>query len=128
MRKFENMRNDKRTGQQWAYLLDAIYNPETGEDFASDADAVRFAWGCFCDEFNFEANRRRYPNISERVGQWLQGLPSCVGIAYTYADIIEIGRGWGYCQTERKAAKFCEDWFRVMGWRLVQLAEALGLC
>ena len=126
MKKFENMRNDKRTGKQWAYILDAIHND--GESFADDADAVRYVWERFNDEYNNAQNKRICPNLSERVGQWLQGLPSCVGIAYTCADIIEIGRGWGYCQTERKAEQFCADWFRVMGWRFVQLAEALGLC
>lgn len=40
-RRFENLRNDKRNGKQYTYLLDAIYNPDTGEAFASDAEAVR---------------------------------------------------------------------------------------
>ena len=104
-RRFENLRNDKRNGNQYAYLLDAIHNPETGENYTTDAEAVRAAWAQFCKEFNHEYNRRRYPNLSQRVGEWFAGLPSGVGIAYTYADIISTGQAWGYCQTDKKAEK-----------------------
>lgn len=127
-RRFENLRNDKRNGKQFAYLLDAIHNPETGENYGSDAEAVRAAWAQFCEEFNHEYNRKKYPNLSQRVGEWFAGLPSGVGIAYTYADIIATGQAWGYCQTDKKAEKFCADWFGVLGWRFVQMAQALGLC
>lgn len=127
-RNFNNLRNDKRNGAQFAYLLDAIYNPDTGEQFATDADAVRYIWGRFNEEFNHEYNRRRCPNLSQRVGEWFAGLPSGVSIAFTYCDIEQVGKSWGYCQTERKAEKFCADWFGVLGLRFVQMVEALGLC
>jgi hypothetical protein len=74
-RNFNNLRNDKRNGAQFAYLLDAIFDPETGEQFATDADAVRYIWARFNEEFNHEYNRRRYPNLSQRVGEWFAGLP-----------------------------------------------------
>ncbi|MBO7221223.1 MAG: hypothetical protein J6V21_08620 [Alistipes sp.] len=127
-RRFENLRNDKRNGKQYAYLLDAIYNPETGKAFASDAEAVRYMWEQFKEEYNHEYNRRRYPNLSQRVGEWFAGLPSGVDIAYWHSDIIEIGKAWGYCQTDRKAEKFCADWFGALGWLFVNMAQALGLC
>jgi hypothetical protein len=127
-RKFENLRNDKRNGAQFAYLLNSLYDPETGEGYPTDADAVRAVWARFCEEFNYEYNRRRYPNLSQRMGEWFAGLPSGVGIAYASGDIEQVGRSWGYCQTEAKAAKFCADWFGVLGWRFVQMAQALGLC
>lgn len=127
-RNFENLRNDKRTGAQFAYLLNCFYNPETGEEFATDADAVRYMWAQFCEEFNNDYNRKRYPNLSQRVGEWFAGLPSGVAVTYWNAEIIEIGKRWGYCQTGRKAEKFCADWFAVLGWRFVQMAQALGLC
>lgn len=126
--KIESMRQDKRNGKQFCYLLDALYNPETGESYKSDADAVRATWLQFNEEFNHDYNRRRYPNLSERVGEWFAGLPSGVGIAYTNADIVAMGQTWGYCQTDKKAEKFCSDWFRVLGLRFVQMAHKLGLC
>lgn len=127
-RKFENFRNDKRNGNQFSYLLDSIYNPETGENYNNDADAIRAAWAQFCEEYNHAYNIRLYPNLSQRVGSWFQGLPSGINIAFTYADIIATGQTWGYCQTEKKAERFCENWFQMLGLRFVQLAQALGLC
>lgn len=124
----ESMRQDKRTGKQFCYLLDALYNSETGEAFANDFDAVFYMWHKFNEEFNNDYNRKLYPKLSDRVGEWFAGLPSGVGIAFTYADIIEVGRSWGYCKNEKQAIKFCEDWFRVLGLRFVQMVQKLGLC
>lgn len=126
--KIESMKQNKRNGKQFSYLLDALYNPETGESYKSDADAVRATWLQFNEEFNHDYNRKRYPNLSERVGEWFAGLPSGVSIAYTYADIIATGQAWGYCQTDKKAEKFCADWFRVLGLRFVQMVQALEMC
>lgn len=126
-RNFNNLRNDKRNGKQFAYLLDAMYNAETGEAFASDAEAVRAIWAQFCEEFNHEYNRKIYPNLSERVGQWLQGLPSGLALTYWDSEIIEFGKAWGYCQTEKEAGEFVARWWSVLGSRLVTMAEALAL-
>ena len=127
-RNFNNLRNDKRNGKQFAYLLDAMYNAETGEAFASDEAAVRAIWAQFCEEYNNEWTRRNWPLLSERVGQWLQGLPSGLAITYWNSEIVEIGKSWGYCQTGKKAGEFCDRWFSVLGSRLVTMAQALGLC
>ena len=127
VRKFENLRNDKRNGKQFAYLLDAIHNPDTGKAFASDAEAVRYMWERFNEEYNHEYNRRRYPNLSQRVGCWFACLPTGVGIAYTNANITAIGQAWGYCRNDYEVERFVRDWFFVMGWRFVQMVQALGL-
>lgn len=127
MTKFENLRNDKRTGAQFAYVLDSIFDPETGEQFATDLDAARAAWEMFDSEKNSIWDRKQYPRLSERVGQWLQGLPSGVAIAFSNSDIIDTGRAWGYCQTDKKTAEFVNNWFTNLGFRFVQVWTAAGL-
>lgn len=120
-RNFENLRNDKQNGAQYAYILDSI-NHE-----GNDREKIAYFFECFAEEFNHGYNRRRYPNISERIGQYLQGLPSCCSVAFTYYDIEQIGRAWGFCGDERKTANFINKWFVVLGARLATLKEAAGI-
>ena len=43
---------------------------------------------CFNDEYNYENNKRRYPNLQSRLADYLQGLPYGFGFAYKY-EILE---------------------------------------
>ena len=120
-RVLENLRNDKRNGKQFAYILDSI------DHEGSDREKVAYFFACFAKEFDFDYNRRRWPNMAERIGEYLQGLPSCCSIAFSNWAIEKQGREWGYCGDAEKAARFIADWWRVMGARLVTLKEAAGI-
>lgn len=124
----KNVREDKRFGVQFAYVLDSIYvENENGDEITglTDEQKVQWVFGHFDREFNYENNKRRYPNEQERLKNWLQGLPSCINLAYINYDIKQLGKSWGFCQTEVKAAKFVENWFSVMALRLLQLRDRL---
>lgn len=115
---------------QPAYLLDCIEKSGKASDeditFASDAEKVRFFFDTFCDEFNNAYNKKRLPNLGERIADYLQGLPSCISLPFTYTDIIEQGKTWGFCKTEKEAEVFCESWFKVCGTHLQRLANIFG--
>ena len=85
-RNFENLRNDKRNGKQFAYILDSI------DHEGSDREKLAYFFECFAEEFDHEYTRRRWPNLAERNGQYLQGLPSCCAVAFRYWAISEQGR------------------------------------
>lgn len=38
----------------------------------------------FDHEYNFENNKKRYPNLQNRISQWLQGLPSGFSFCYSH--------------------------------------------
>lgn len=120
-RKFENLRNDKRNGAQFAYILDSI------DHEGSDREKVAYFFECFTQEFDFDYNRRRYPNTAERIGEYLQGLPGCCSVAFSDWAIEQQGRAWGYCGDAKKSARFVANWWRVLGARLVTLKEAAGV-
>ena len=120
-RKFENLRDDKRKGMQFAYILDSI------DHEGSDREKVAHFFECFAQEFDFDYNRRSRPNLAERIGEYLQGLPGCCSIAFSNWAIEQQGREWGYCGDAKKAARFIANWWRVMGSRLVTLKEAAGI-
>lgn len=120
-----------RNGVQFVYVLDAIRNSgraaDEGKDFATDRDALLFFWDSFNAEFNDAYNKKRYRNLQARIANYLQGLPSCIAVDYWNDDIINIGRAWGFCQTERKAAQFVENWFNVIALRIIQASDKVGI-
>lgn len=120
----KNVRNYKNVGVQFAYVLDCIYNDENLE--MSDKEAINYFFDCFDKECNDAYYRRLYPNLQERVKEYIKGLPSCFGVDYCTDNIINIGKSWGYCRTERQIVDFQNNWFSVIAWRLIQLKEKLN--
>lgn len=120
----KNVREHKNVGVQFAYVLDCIYNDE--KDNMSDKEAINYFFECFNKEYNNNYNKRLYTNLQERISQYIQGLPTCISIAFTDYDIINIGKSWGYCTTPTKTANFVNNWFSVIAFRLIQLKEKLN--
>lgn len=120
----KNVRDIKNVGVQFAYVLDCIYNDE--KDNMSDKEAINYFFECFNKEYNNNYNKRLYPNLQERISQYIQGLPTCISIAFTDYDIINIGKSWGYCTTPAKTANFVNNWFDTIAFRLIQLKEKLN--
>lgn len=122
-----------RNGVQLVYVLDCIKNSSRAADegltFETDADALTFFFDCFNVEFNYQANKRRFPCLSERIGEYLKGLPSCFSGFYCDADIITLGITWGVIDSPegRKAASFLYNYWSVLGFRICQAAKKVGL-
>lgn len=128
----ERARNG-RNGVQLVYVLDCIKNSsratDEGKEFANDFEVLNFFFENFNAEFNYQYNKRRYPNMAERIGQYLQGLPSCCGVDFQDDVIIKLGVLWGVLSSvdDRKAGKFASNFFRVCGLRILQDAQKVGL-
>ena len=122
-----------RNGVQLVYVLDCIRNSsratDEGMEFANDYEVLKFFFDTFNEEFNDQYNKRRYPNLQNRIGEYLQGLPSCMAVEYWNDEIIKLGLIWGVLdQPEgRKAEKFCNNWFNVLGLRICQAAQKVGI-
>lgn len=122
-----------RNGVQLVYVIDCIKESskaaDEGLEFNTDAEALQFFFDTFNEEFNNQQNKRRYPNLQERIGQYLQGLPSCCNIDYTNYNILLLGVKWGVLSSmdDKKAYKFLENFFSVCGLRILQAARKVGL-
>ena len=122
-----------RNGQQFVYVLECIKNCSRANDeditFATDFDTLQFFFDVFNEEFNNSYNRKLFPNLSERIGQYLQGLPSCFNIDYWDDEILNLGISWGVLKSKegRKAEEFINSFFRVCGVRLIQAGEKVGV-
>lgn len=125
----KNIRLYKRNGNQFAYILDSICvtDYDGNELESTDKERVKYFFECFEKEYNYEYNKHLFPALGERIAQYLRCLPSCIHIAFENYKIAEIGKSWGYCQTERKEAQFIENWFSVIALRLIQLKRYFEL-
>ena len=120
----KNVRDYKNVGVQFAYVLDCIHNEEDSN--MSDKEAINYFFECFDKEYNDAYYKRLYPNLQERIKEYIKGLPSRFGVDYCTDTIINIGKSWGYCTTPAKTANFVNNWFSVIAFRLIQLKEKLN--
>lgn len=120
----KNVRDYKNVGVQFAYVLDCIYNDE--KENMSDKEAINYFFECFNKEYNDIYYKRLCPNLQERIKEYIKGLPTCFGVAFCDDTIINIGKSWGYCKTEKQQRDFLDNWFSVIAFRLIQLKEKLN--
>lgn len=119
----KDIRIYKNVGVQYAYILDCIYSDSVDVDSLSDKEKVELVFDTFNVEYNDAYNKRCYPNIQVRLANWIQGLPTVLGVAFSDYDIAEIGKSWGYCKSDKQAAKFVDNWWNVIAYRLLKLKE-----
>lgn len=122
-----------RNGAQFVYVLDCIRNSSSATDqgltFDTDAAALSFFFSSFNAEFNHRYNKRLYPSLPERIGEYLRGLPGCFAVDYWNDEILKLGLIWGVIDSTegRKAEKFLNSFFSVLGYRICQAAQKVGL-
>lgn len=122
-----------RNGVQLVYIIDCIKESsraaDEGKEFNTDAEALQFFFDNFNEEFNSRYNKRMFPNLQERIGEYLKGLPSCCNIDHTDYNILLLGVKWGVLSStdDKKAGKFLNNFFAVCGLRILQAAQKLGL-
>jgi hypothetical protein len=120
-----------RVGVQCCYILDAIKNSSCVNDenivIRNDKEAVELFAKYFNEEFNYSYNKKRYPILQNRIAQYLRGLPSVCSVAYSDYDIKQIGKSWGFCQSEKEADEFVENWWSILAFRILQLVYKLDI-
>ena len=91
-------------------LLESIVDTETGKGYDNPTDAITAFFGHFNEEFNTDYEVHRYPYLADRVAAYLQGLPSCIGIAFeTFPIEHELMPGYGYTGRECRAENYFKE-------------------
>lgn len=83
-------------------------NPETIDD------KINHVLKCFEDEYGNDYIKKRYPNDIVRFKEWIQGLPSCFGIAFSNSERLDLAVLFGFIPanaTEEEENDFLENWF-----------------
>lgn len=121
---------NSKNGVQFNYVLNAISNSslamDEGKEFETHLDIIRFFFECFNKEFNYIQNKKKFPNLQKRIEDYLRGLPSCISIEFWNDEIAKIGKTWGFCQTKRKESDFVNNWWGMIAYRIIQIANKVG--
>ena len=111
------------------YVVSCINDPDSNESFASDKDAVSWAYAHFRNEYLHEANKTRYRNNErEAFKAWLTGL-SYVRVAFTNYEIIKLGKEFQLLRknaSESSEYDFIDRWFNLMTGQIFVLKVMLN--
>lgn len=84
-------------------------------------DRVRFLHDTFKSEYQWEIDRI---GELEALKEWLQGLPSCLNIEFTYYEILKLAVKWGSIPenaTEKQENKILDNWYNFIANKIMQL-------
>ena len=125
--KLQNTNTKAFKSRMFAYLLASTYDM----DELSDSDKAREILRNFEHAANYPNNIKRIPNATDRVSDWLQGVPLNIAI-YNY-DIIttveqlhELPAG-SIDRDSKQADELIENWFKFCAFKLMQLWHSHGL-
>ena len=121
----------KKRGAWYSYVLDGIDDSSSANDlnitFEDDKSRIKFFLDTFDEEYNYENNKRLYPSLRMRISEYLQGLPECIDIHYTYSDIIRISKEFEGYKSGAKESYYCNNWFKILADCILQLARRYGI-
>ncbi|UUV43263.1 hypothetical protein RCCWILLIS_91 [Rhodobacter phage RcCWillis] len=105
----------------YAYLCESIYDFE-----GTEAECAAHIWERFNSEYNYPDNRKRIPNLQERVADWLAGIP--LNIAVYSADIMQLAESWAETRyTDKQAERIIDNWFNFMAFQILKFWEKHGI-
>lgn len=121
----------KKYGQWYNYILDSIddssYVNDSSITFEDDKSRIKFFLDSFNEEYNSEYNKKVCPSLRLRISDYLQGLPDCICIHFTYADIIRISKEFDGYTSKRKEEFYCNNWFKIIADYILGLAQRYGI-
>ena len=111
-----------------AYLLECI--EVEGNENPTDKEKLKYLFSEFDREANYPNNKKRLPNLQERLKDWLMNLPSCIHLPWQNYYIIEKGKELNYLtdsSSEAKKNKFLYSFHSVAAAKLIHMAEKAGI-
>lgn len=87
-----------------------------------EAEKLQFFFDTFKAEYDNPYNRQRYKTLQNMLREYLAGLPSCINIEFTYFEIENLLREWGYLNeysTEKKVEKEIDAYWNYISMALI---------
>ena len=80
-------------------------------------------------EYNFANNKKRYPNLQERLKQWLLGAPSAINLPMYCVDIIADTARIHKTKTltDKEQETICNNFHKHIAYQLLKYAEKLKI-
>lgn len=114
------MKTNNKLHPVFNYLLDSI-------DFhGSNVEKLHSVLISFNSEYNHDYNKRYIPNLQNRFGEWLAGLPTAINIDFENYKILELAKNWDSLPinaTEKQEDKILCNWFAFISVKFFQLCK-----
>ena len=83
----------------------------------------------FDSEFNYENNKKRMPNLQQRLATWFMGHPSSFNLPVYYADIISDAKQIHNAETltEKETEIICDNFYSHISMQVLRYAEKLDI-
>lgn len=111
----------KRFQDQYDYILRCIGSDD--RQLTTPEEKLQHFVDSFHRQYDNKTRREIWPNLQERISEFLKGLPSCCSIAFGNWHIGNIGEEWGIVKTEKQRKFFVENWWSAIAFRIIQLCE-----
>ena len=118
--------NNKFKDKVFAYIMDIAENSffdDNNNNEYNEQAAAAFIYDSFKAEYNNEYNKKRYPNLQNRVSAWLQGLG--LPVECGEYECIEIMASWQKVSHEQ-AAKTLQRWSGTKGFYFTGFCNLLA--
>lgn len=108
------------------YILDSI----NFEDFdpKNDKERMELFWVDFDQRANYPSNKKRTPNLQNRIEDFLQGLP--YDFKFASHEILEMAVSQGSLNpdyTEKQADRILSNYWNFTAFKIIQLSQSLGI-
>ena len=119
------MKNTETANKAKRYIIDSIDASEYGKELKNDNEKIEFLRDTFQSEYGFAIQRY---GIQGAIKEWLQGLPSCINIAFYNYDILILAREWGSLKegaTEKQEDKILDNYWNYIASKICVLFNTL---
>lgn len=108
------------------YILDSI----NFEDFdpKNDKERMELFWVDFDQRANYKYNKKRIPNLQDRIADFLMGLP--YDFKFANWEILEMAVEQGSLPenyTEKQADRILDNYWNFTALKIIQLSKKLGI-
>ena len=106
-----------------------INNINEIEENNTDKKKLIYLLHTFDVEFNFANNKQRYPNLQNRLADWLNGSPYAISTPTYYYDMIEDTKQIHNTEvlTEKETEIICNNFYNHISLHILRYAEKLEI-
>jgi len=117
------------------YVLNCLPDTETLENefhviAITDTERLQYLIDQLDKEINYDYNKKRFPNLIDRLADHLQGLPSNFNLEYSYYGILTWLYVWEVIPViepgklrEQTENKYIENWFKFWANQILKAAK-----
>ena len=109
------------------YLMGCVDNEDNPSQTETIKGKLEYIMSRFDAEYNYKNNRMRYPNLADRMANYLMGLP--FSFAFDNYEVKQVAAKLHGIDSipEKKQAMILSQWFQHLAHMILKLANKEGI-